>query len=101
MAEIDLARCDFMSMDETSIEPQVIAAANAHTEHRGLTVHRDTAGPDPLFCLTTGRDTKTCKHFLKTLAFGIRFLHVRARRARTGGMACMLPALRAVLRASG
>ncbi len=69
MAEIDLTRHDFVAMDESSIETQVIGATDARAEHGNLAVHGDAAGLDPLFRLTTRGDTHAGEHLLQAFGF--------------------------------
>ncbi len=51
MAQVYLARGDFMPVDEAPIESQVVDTAHASAQHCGLAVHGEAAGADPVLCL--------------------------------------------------
>ncbi len=53
VAQINLPRCNFVAMNQTAIEAQVIGATDARAQHCHFTVDGDAAGADPLLRFAT------------------------------------------------
>ncbi len=51
VAQVDLPCCDFVAMDQSAVEAQMIRSPDARTQHGNFTVDGDAAGANPLFRL--------------------------------------------------
>ena len=79
VAQVHLPHRDFVPVDEAAIEPQVIGAPHAHTQHCRLAVHGDAARANPLLRFASRCHAHAGEHFLKSFRLAARVLTARVR----------------------